>query len=297
MLYGYDDLIADFKRLIEKQDLSHAYLLYGEPQIGKFLFAQSLANYLENGIFDESAKPLQECMAIDFSASSGEEGEEGNKESIGIDQVRRIEHFLYQTPLGSSRRIVIIRDAHWLTDQAQNALLKILEEPPAHGLIIATAQSDEVFLPALRSRFQKIYMRTLPEKDILDFLDKYGKISPSRSVFVKESFGRIGRLKTLLSEQPPERIEAEALAKRIASAPARIDPKKMADEAMEFLEKDPSHEDMFFGALISLLRADPVRNARALGEISSFLMRSNTMTLNRRLHLKQLLWMIRSYSP
>jgi DNA polymerase III gamma/tau subunit len=125
MPYGYDEIVESFKKLADSRLLFNAYLFFGEPQVGKFLFAKSLANYVENKKFEEPSNPLLETLIIDFRDLKY--GKEESKESIGIDEIRELERFLYQTPINSYYRIAIIRDAEWLTDIAQNALLKILE--------------------------------------------------------------------------------------------------------------------------------------------------------------------------
>ena len=107
MLYGYDNLVKNFRKLIDARALSHAYLFFGEPQIGKFIFTTCLANYVENDKFEEPTAPLLEALVVDFEAETNEEG----KESVGIDKVREIERFLYQTPIGSPYRLAIIRYA------------------------------------------------------------------------------------------------------------------------------------------------------------------------------------------
>jgi len=79
------------------------------------------------------------------------------KETIGIDKIRSLLHFLSQKPVLSEKRTVIVRNAENLTNEAQNAILKIAEEPPPQSLMIFIAKSEDFFLPALISRLQKIY--------------------------------------------------------------------------------------------------------------------------------------------
>ncbi|MEK7463306.1 MAG: hypothetical protein AAB621_03035, partial [Patescibacteria group bacterium] len=121
MLCGHKNLKESFSVLFKNGNLSHGYIFFGEPQVGKFSFALSLANFLETGNFESGGKMLSEILII--------------KES-GIDCVREIKNFLWQKPHNSSKRIVIIDNADSLTAEAQNAILKITEEPPEHSLII-----------------------------------------------------------------------------------------------------------------------------------------------------------------
>lgn len=150
MLVSYENLIDDFKRLVENNRLSHAYLFFGGDDKNhqeKFLFAQSLANFLENGTFNEPPRLLQEILII----SPDEKG------TIGIDSIRDLKYFLWQKPTNSTRRVAVIKEAENLTPEAQNAALKIVEEPPESALIIFISNIEDNLFPALTSRLQKIY--------------------------------------------------------------------------------------------------------------------------------------------
>jgi len=155
-MVGYENLIKDFKGLIENRRLSHAYLFFGGDERNrqeKFVFAQSLANFLENGIFEEPVKLLRETLIILLNDSVQPE----KKRTIGIDEIRFLKYFLWQKPTNSIRRVTIIKEAEILTPEAQHAALKIVEEPPESALIIFIANSEDSLFPTLNSRLQKIY--------------------------------------------------------------------------------------------------------------------------------------------
>lgn len=149
-MINHQKLQKDFQKLIEKSRLSHAYLFFGGDagsEREKLLFAESLANFLESGIFEKPKKLLTETLLI-------EKDEEGK---IGIDAVRNIRHFLYQKPIASKYRTLIIGGADLLTREAKNAILKIVEEPPESALIIFIVNQEDNLSPALVSRLQRIY--------------------------------------------------------------------------------------------------------------------------------------------
>ncbi len=150
MFVGFEKVKEDFKKLIDNKRLSHAYLFFGgDDKNGqeKFIFSQSLANFLENGIFKEPTKLLRETLII----SPDEKG------TISINNIRELKYFLCQRPINSSRRIVIIKEAEKLTDEAQNAALKIVEEPPESALIIFITDVADNLFSVLTSRLQKIH--------------------------------------------------------------------------------------------------------------------------------------------
>ena len=191
MLIGHENSVKLFKKLADKDKLFHAYLFFGEPQLGKFLFAVSLANYFEYGIFEEPKKILEEALII-----SPDE-----KSKISIENARHSQNFLFQTPILSKKRVVIIRDAENLTFDAQNALLKIIEDNPPFSLVIFISADENSLLPALSSRLQKIYFSRVAESEIKKYLEtQYLENSGDKKIdkrkineAVKNSFGRPGR--------------------------------------------------------------------------------------------------------
>lgn len=193
MLFGHEKLIAVFRRLAAENKLSHAYLFFGDAGIGKFSFAKSLAYFLEGGSFEPTGETL-----IDTGIFSPDE-----KNIIGIDAVRGLKRFLWQTPLRSPKRIAIINRAEALTTEAQSALLKIVEEPPRDSLIIFITCNDQVLFPPLLSRVAKVYFRRMKKIQIENFLiDNYGIAKEKAGFIAIDSFGRIGRAVEMMNGAP-----------------------------------------------------------------------------------------------
>lgn len=95
--------------------------------------------------------------------------------TIGIDKVREIKVFAAKKPFSAKRKLIVIWDAHKLTIEAQNALLKILEEPNASSQIILVAENEQKILPTVLSRCQKIKASEefTPKKVNLDLATKF----------------------------------------------------------------------------------------------------------------------------
>lgn len=87
----------------------------------------------------------------------------GRQVSISIDQIRQMKKYIFEKPFSSLHKLVIIEEAQTLTTAAQNALLKILEEPPAHAIIILEATNKEALLATIRSRVVTKNIRTQKE--------------------------------------------------------------------------------------------------------------------------------------
>ncbi len=183
MFLLHEDKRVRFESLARDHALHHAYLFFGDDGVGKKTFALMFAHFLERGTFSLSGGPL-----LDSSVFSPNE-----KGIIGIDEIRTLRMFLFQKPFVSQKRIAIIDDAEKLTEEAASALLKIVEEPPSHALIIFIAQNTDLFFPPLLSRFTKEYFRRLSNEDMERVLiDEYGILGEKAKKIAYESFGRLG---------------------------------------------------------------------------------------------------------
>ncbi len=184
MIYGHEKKVDFFKNLISRGILGHAYLFFGEPQIGKHYFAKHLAYFLEYGEFEILEKPFLDTVFVE---------PEGN-EKIGIDRIREMRKFLFQRPFRSNKRLVILDKAGFLTPEAQAGLLKFVEEAPSHVTFIFIAEDPQSLLPPLVSRLQKIYFSRLSSRELRKVLEKEYDLPESKAKEVsKESFGRLGR--------------------------------------------------------------------------------------------------------
>lgn len=188
-LQGHAEQRELFRRSLQRDRLSHAYVLSGPAGIGKRQFARLLAKSL----FCRERTPEQldacgTCRACrgfeagtwpDFIEITRPEG----KSQIPIDlligsaEKRGREGLCYElsmAPQTSLRRIAIIDDAQYLNAEGANALLKTLEEPPANALIILIVNNPDALLPTIRSRCQVVRFFPLAEYQLADILEREG---------------------------------------------------------------------------------------------------------------------------
>jgi DNA polymerase III delta prime subunit len=217
MVWGYDDKIEIFKKLISEKKLGNAYLFYGEPEIGKFTFAKELAYLIETASLNQNT-PLLDTLILDiknekeYEANNGEEKKEegADEETLSKNRIIEAKDFLYKSPLISERKTLIINDSQNLTREAQSALLKIVEEPPEKSLIIFIAPDKDVLFPPLLSRLIKIYFPTLPKSKVFNFIKEKYKLDDKKSQEIANaSFGRIGRAIKILTEEKKEKLDDE----------------------------------------------------------------------------------------
>lgn len=169
----------------------HAVLLTGPTGSGKYDTARFLAEAvlgLEPGRLSNYA--YKAIITSDDHAS------------IGIDKVRQLEHFLsLKVPVQTAHnRAIIIVDAHRLTDEAQNALLKTLEEPPGGVFIVLTAHSPQALLPTIRSRVQTVGIRPPEPSELKTYFRSHGFGEPEIDQAYAISGGLPGLMRALLED-------------------------------------------------------------------------------------------------
>ena len=139
--------------------------------------------------------------------------------TIGIDAVREIKTFVYQKPNFSKYRTLILDEAERMTEAAENALLKVAEEPPESSLIILIVREPELLSATLRSRFQKIYFGEWSEADLEEYLKKDKKYPASDAKkLAKLSGGKVG-LAILLKTDEEFKKRMEVALKYLESTP------------------------------------------------------------------------------
>jgi len=215
---------------------------------------------------------------------------------VGIDHIRDARSFLFQTSLPSSRgRVVIINDAHRMSDQAQSAMLKILEEPPRGGLIIFVAYDSSALFETLISRLARIFFPLAQDSVVLDFLDKYGKMSPEHLKKVTANArGKIGRA-SIIAQNLAIHAQARELIFSVFSSLGDSRSFNLgAVRVVDFFNQHESGLDVFFEELLalSLVDAQPHMVACICQTLSTLC----SVEINKPLQITSLLWQIKSLS-
>ncbi len=179
---GHNKTVRLLHREIASGQLAHAYLFAGPPQIGKRTLAFTFAQALLCGNREPPCNDCDNCkhaarhlhpdlLVIDFQTQARLLNEAEVKQgALKIETIRIVQRDLALRPLQSSRKVIIIPNAQLLTTAAANALLKTLEEPPAHALLLLTAPEADDLLPTIVSRCRVIPLHLLSTEQVREAL-------------------------------------------------------------------------------------------------------------------------------
>ncbi len=191
------------QKAIKNNRLPPAYLFSGIEGIGKTTTAISLAktlNCVSQGM--DSCEGCIPCQKISTNNHPDIFILKGEGDSIKIDEIRKGQKFLQYKPYEGKRRVWIIADSEKINLQAQNCLLKTLEEPPPNTLLILVSSKPLRLLPTILSRCQKVIFQPLPLGLISQTLkEKWGKAEEASYLLASLSGGSLGQALSLADKE------------------------------------------------------------------------------------------------
>jgi len=188
---GQDRIIGFLRDSIARRSLAHAYLLVGPPHIGKMTLALDLASALNCG---DGTPPCGSCRAcqriqqgkypdvIVIDKYAGREQKDRRKATeIGIDMVRELlQRSSNLPPYEGNFKVYIIDDADLMSAEAANCLLKTLEEPPQHVIILLLTSQENALLPTVVSRCRRFDLKPVAVAEIESQLQKYDSVNSDK---------------------------------------------------------------------------------------------------------------------
>ena len=209
-IIGHEDIISRLRSNIEADRVGHAYIFGGDEGSGRSTLAYCFAKALQC----ESGES-QSCD----SCKSCKQADSGNHPDIiyvthekpaliSVEEIReQVVDSMQIKPYSSKYKIYIIKDAEKMNENAQNALLKTIEEPPEYGIIILIASDLEKLLPTVRSRCITYFTKPVKEKDIHDFLvDHYGVDEDKATFCIEYAGGNLGKAVMLATNEEYEQL-------------------------------------------------------------------------------------------
>jgi DNA polymerase-3 subunit delta' len=265
VIVGQERAVAQFTAAWESRKLHHAWLLAGPRGVGKASFAHAAARR----ILADAAGPPIDLPALDtpdehpivklVEAGSHPDmrwleritNEKGNlNRNIKVDQIRELAELVSLSAAMSPWRVIVVDSADDLERSAANALLKMLEEPPANTIFFLVSHAPGRLLPTIRSRCRQLHFEALGDDAMTPILDAHspGLSDAERKRIIAMSFGSAGRA-LAFAELGLAKIEEAALAilrdgdptnARRAALAAELGKKASADTYAAFLELAPS---------------------------------------------------------
>lgn len=288
-LYGQEAAEQQILTMFNQNRMPHALMLVGPKGVGKATFVYRLVRFLmkqeraENagGLFG-AEEPAAAHHSLDVAADEavfGKIAAGGHpdfllvepptdpktgrvKNDIPVEAIRRINPFIRKTAAEAAWRIVMVDEADSMNRNAQNALLKILEEPPKNSLILLVCHRTGTLLPTIRSRCAVLKFGTLSEEIVARFTAKTGAADNLNDLIALMAQGSLGRLSFFEDEAAVQILET--LHGLMARWPDMkwTDIHRMAEQAGRAANKQHEHViKLYFDTLLTILA-----KAKAMGQ-------------------------------
>ena len=214
-IIGQEQICEHLQTALKLQKVSHAYIINGERNSGKKFIARIFAMALQ--CTGEGEKPCQVCRSCRQALSENHPDiirithEKPN--SIGVEDIRtQVNNDMGIKPYQGPYKVYLIEEAEKMTVQAQNALLKTIEEPPAYAVILLLTTNAESFLPTILSRCVTLNLKAVPDEKIKKFLMAHYQIPDYQAdVCVAFAQGNVGKAIQLAASDDFNELKASAL--------------------------------------------------------------------------------------
>ena len=244
-IIGHKREIAHLTKAMEAGKVSHAYIFSGAKGTGKLTLADAFAMALQ--CTGEGERPCGSCHSCQQAASGNHPDiihlthEKPN--SIGVEDVReQLVGDVQIRPYNGKYKIYIIPEAEKLTVQAQNAILKTIEEPPEYAIILLLTTNEQSFLDTIRSRCVLLQLKPVPDEQVKAYLMEHLQI-PDYEADICSAFaqGNIGKAIRLASSEDFNSIKGSAM--RLVRNVGKMEISEIIEYVKEVQEYKVSIED------------------------------------------------------
>lgn len=171
-IVGNNKIKAELEKAVKQNKTSHSYLFVGISGIGKKMIAKEFAKMLLCLNEEQYCNNCKSCLEFQNNNQPDFIQIEPEGNSIKIEQIRELQKRVQEKPIISNKKIYIIDDADLMTQEAQNCLLKTLEEPPEFTTIILIGSNENAFLPTIKSRCMILHFQKIEDQEIKTFLQQ-----------------------------------------------------------------------------------------------------------------------------
>lgn len=216
-IVGQEQIKEHFKNAITQNMIGHAYIINGERNCGKEFLAKVFAKAIQCEDLTDG-EPCGKCHACVQTESMNHPDiifvSHEKPAVISVEDIRnQINSTVDIMPYSGNKKIYIMNDGELMTPQAQNALLKTLEEPPEYVVIIILTNNMEMFLPTIISRCVVLNFKPVRDELIKDFLMKNMQIPDYKAdICVAFARGNVGKARLLAKSEEFDKVKDEALS-------------------------------------------------------------------------------------
>ena len=221
-IIGQEQIKEHLHTALTRNQISHAYVICGERSSGKEyiarLFAMALQCEKRNSDADDAPIPCNECHSCKQALTDNQPDiirvQHEKPNTIGVEDIRtQINQDIVIKPYSSPYKVYIINEGEKMTPQAQNALLKTLEEPPAYAVILILTTNMDAMLPTILSRCVSLHMKPAPDNEIRKYLMEQLQVPDYKAdVCVAFARGNVGKAKALATSEEFDNIKADAVS-------------------------------------------------------------------------------------
>ena len=192
-IIGNDKIKDTLKKTIINKNIAHSYMFIGTEGIGKKLIAKEFAKRILCNNHDIACASCKSCIEFESKNHPDFFVLEPDGNIIKIEQIRNMQKRIQEKPIISEKKVYRIGDADKMTKEAQNSLLKTLEEPPEYMTIILIGTNESLFLPTIKSRCMIIHFEDLTNLQLRMYLNE--DISDETLDIFQGSIGKLIKLK------------------------------------------------------------------------------------------------------
>ena len=215
-IIGHKREIAHLEQAIKAGKVSHAYIFNGDKGSGKKTLAEAFAMTLQCA--SEGEVPCGSCHSCRQAASGNHPDiihvSHEKPASIGVEDIRsQLTGDIQIRPYNGKYKVYIINEAEKMTVQAQNAILKTIEEPPEYAVIILLTSNEQSFLDTIRSRCVVLNLKPVPDEQVKQYLMEQIQVPDYQAdICVAFAQGNIGKAVRLASSDDFTAIKASAMS-------------------------------------------------------------------------------------
>ena len=214
-ILGHEQIIEHLQNAIKTDKVSHAYILDGPDMSGKKMIADAFSMTLQ--CEKKGTEPCMECHSCKQALGKNQPDiiylQHEKPNTISVDDIRsQINNDIGVKPYSSPYKVYIVDEAEKMNVQAQNALLKTIEEPPAYAVILLLTNNAEIFLPTILSRCVRLSLKAVPDEKIKKYLMEHYQVPDYKAdVCVAFAQGNVGKAIELAASEDFNEIKNSAL--------------------------------------------------------------------------------------